>query len=268
MTAVVARRCLGGAIALLIATTPRVAAPCDCAVPGLAFVAPADGASEVPLNARVWSGGVDARLLDAGGVEVAASITRIDVDGIAIRVLAPLALLQPGATYTIERGSGSTSFVVGATRDDEAPAAPREMTRRTVVFDAHESQTCGGRGEYYVELQLEHEGLFALVDRDATTTLDGRAPSGAVSTAAFDGVAALLGSGACVRSWPEAAPGSSAGVRFATFDVAGNFSGWSDSSEVEIPGGCECTATEPTTSTPGLLVALTLLAALALRRRR
>ena len=49
-----------------------------------------------------------------------------------------------------------------------------------------------------------------------------------------------IGRGVCLFNWPGADEGESTDVRFATVDVAGNFSGWSQTSTatVETVGGC------------------------------
>ena len=78
-----------------------------------------------------------------------------------------------------------------------------------------------------------------------------------------------VGSGPCTGGWPRSGDGAadSAPVRFGAIDLAGNFSGWSDPVNVQLPDGCGCRLGGAAPGASALWMA-PLLGLFALRKRR
>lgn len=254
---------LAGAAAL-----PRAADACSCWWPGEGFVAPAMNAREVPPNARIWVargfGGL--RLVDVTDLEVEVQGREGALEGVdvGVSVFTPDAPLLPGHRYVAYAGEGEiTRFEVGGAPDEVPPPLPVALLEDVTVetpglFGAFRGETsCGPNDWAYATYRVTHEGLFVVVDRDEAAQLAAAEPSGTVTTLAFEEHFAL-GRGACTFNWPEAEGGAKARVRFGTFDLAGNFSGWTDAEPLELPGGCSCTSASAagTAATAWLLVGL------------
>ena len=218
---------------------------CSCAIGFTEFVAPAQGASGVPSNTRIWVG--VANLADA--LDPASGITLLDSDGEAVGVthseitadLDVLAVYTPDAPlavgpYTVLDTAGSviTSFTVGADSDDEAPASPLEIGREA-SSDARgpfPTSSCGYAD--MVTIEVETDGLFVLANVEGADSLDVDAVAGSASQVAFDGTL-RIGKAGCTFSWADAEPSATTTVRLGTFDLAGNFSGWTEPDAVTLP---------------------------------
>ncbi len=238
-----------GFSALLSSAAFLAAAPdaqaCSCLEGFTEFAAPSDGAVDVPTNAKVWIGGAffgsngdpnQLNLVDGAGqpVDVVRSTMRGDMQLLA--VLTPDEELDQGGSYTVLDGGGSvvTTFTVGFSSDVEIPAIPEEVGRQ-----GHSDQraptppgSCGFSD--LVTLQVASEGLFVVANVAEANGLNTDGVQGIASQMAFTDQVEI-GRAVCMFSWPDAEPNAATEVRLGTFDIAGNFSGWTDSAAVQIP---------------------------------
>jgi hypothetical protein len=271
---------LAAATVLLAMPAPAHASSCTTYP---MHVLPDESTPDVPTNARIWyvgqslQGYVDEsgslvtceeppRLLDAAGVEVPTTARSFSF----AYVLVPDAPLAQGDTYTIEHGclfgaisfpdaaSRTTTFTVTATTDDEPPAQPD-----LAIGETQSTEYENGFVGYHMPVEGEFEGIL-VVDVGGEATLDPAALGGEVALASTDTEFEIGHS--CVPIWRDAEPGASTTVSFGAFDLAGNFSGWTEPEPVSVEEeGCQCRAGAsrvPTTAVLGLLVLL------GLRRRR
>jgi len=257
---------------------------CSCAFGFTEFIAPADGAAEVPTNAKVWIGGGhwgmgdgDASslltLVDAAGVPVDVTVTEIQGDMDVLAVLAPAADLDAGSSYTVLDGGGGvlTSFTVGVEGDESAPEIPIE-TNREASSDPRgpmPPSSCGYSD--MVTIDVDSDGLFVVANVEGANALNTDGLSGSASQMTFEN-RLRIGKAGCTFSWPDAEPTASTEVSYGAFDLAGNFSGWTDGETVTLPaagtttGGTSCSAAGPTN--PGAAVMLLALLGLGVVRRR
>lgn len=268
-------------VSVAVAVVPRPADACSCAPNPTTLVAPAPDSAEVPVNARVWIiaspnyFSSDAEpvstdswaLQEAGGEQVAATTFLIPItEGRALIVLRPAADLKAGMSYEVV-GSNAVlgTFRTGSHADTEAPRVPA-----AAVTSAHsEPPMTAGRSScgdsYFLGFTVTHDGAVALANYGNDEGFNAETLTGSVDHAT-PGDRMNFGRMACSTTWVDARPGATLTVRFASFDVAGNFSGWSTPQVETIPWAtlsCSTTSSEPT------LLAVTLLASLfALRRRR
>lgn len=284
MAFVALRTLIPVAITAAILSLPAAAEASSCtAYPGR--VLPNAATPDVPTNTLVWYAGqslqhalaedgslVDCdvlpRLVDDAGQEVATTSRSFSF----AYVLVPDAPLTLGRSYTIEHGclfdvlafnggidAETTTFTVTAEADETAPEHPDIAVGDTV---AHEYDN--GFTGYWMEVEGEHEGVL-LVDIGGQATLDPEALSGEVSLASTD-TDFVIGH-ACVSTWPDAQPGDSTELSFASFDLAGNFSGWTEPEPVTVTDtgrGCTVGAGRP----PAMALGLLLLGLVGRRRRR
>lgn len=251
-----------------------------------AHVLPHEATPDVPTNTRIWYAGqamdgvvdesgalVDCdeppRLVDASGVEVPTTARAFSF----AYVLVPDALLVQGESYTIEHGclfdkvayaggleAETTSFTVTAEADAEAPAPPD-----IAVGETQSTKFENGFVGYSMPVEGEFEGIL-LVDIGRAADLDPTALAGEVSLASTD--AEFVIGHACVSTWLDAKPGSSTTVSFASFDLAGNFSGWTEPEPVTVDDeGCQCRA-GGSGRTSTMALAMSLLGLLGLRGRQ
>lgn len=263
---------------------------CSCFDPAssLDLVLPADGAANVPRNTRVFLGGKQVLVDEAGAFRDPPPLALVDADGhevpsraseivgvASVFVLHPEELLEEGRSYTVVVGDRPLArFTVGDVVDQGAPTPPRvvgvESESELEFLPLGVSDSCGPSAG--ARFGLEGVDVLALAALDEAAALDDDAMAGEVSVVAT-GPVVSVGRFACEQSWPEARPLASANVRFATYDLAGNFSGWSDARGVILPPpGCRCSAAHAArASTPLAGVALVLVVTsrlLAARRRR
>ena len=91
----------------------------------------------------------------------------------------------------------------------------------------------------YAELDIEHEFLLVL-DRDHTSELDVSALEGTVTDAFTRTDFPYLGYAPCDQTnWPEADGGAATTIRMGAFDMAGNFSGFSEEEIIDLGCGCD-----------------------------
>lgn len=243
--------------AVLVAPSAARAASCT-AYP--LEVLPNETTTEVPSNTKVWLFGqtlewayqTDAlancdvlpRLLDAEGNEVASTPRVLS----SAYVLVPDTLLEVGETYTTELGclgihaAESFEFTVTADEDLVVPEQP----------DIELGETNRYAYEGFVSYSVDVEGTFEhmlLLDVGLTSTLDPEALTGNVSLMA--GHTNFVVGHSCGTTWADAGPGASTEVAFSSFDLAGNFSGWTEPDLVEIEDEEEsqgCTVGSPTSA--------------------
>jgi MYXO-CTERM domain-containing protein len=262
-----------------LALIPRVAEACSCIDPmqSTSLVAPADGATDVPVNARIWVGSGQmppltdeqtgqpkepaVQLLDDQDQFVVGTQSIIQSTDGLVYVFTPAQPLGAGRTYRARaNGAGIAAFTTGSGTDTEAPAVPSVVSEDSDAAPNREGPACGP--SYWVRYELKTDGILTVADRDGTSTLNPEALSGTV-TSLEQGTAFQLGRNACVDNWPGVKSGDTGQVRFGTFDLAGNFSGFSQPREATIPYGCGCSAG----AAPGSALVLGL-AMLARRRKR
>jgi hypothetical protein len=250
-----------------------------------AHVLPHEATPDVPTNTRIWYAGqaMDGVVDESGALVDCDEPPRlVDASGVAVPtiarafsfayVLVPDAPLVQGESYTIEHGclydklayaggieAETTSFTVTAEADAEAPEPP------DIAVGATESTEFeNGFVGYSMPVEGEFEGIL-LVDIGARADLDPAALTGEVSLASTD-TEFVIGH-ACVSTWLDAKPGNSTTLSFASFDLAGNFSGWTEPEPVTVTNdGCQCS----TGASPGpaaMWTSLLLLGLLGLRGR-
>lgn len=274
---------------VLLTAAPRVAQACSCSQ--LVGIYPAPDAV-APTNTKIWilNGDyifeywdeycVGAPLPTLVGPDGEVPYTRQAFQDTA--VLTPMAPLEANASYTFQlecpdlAPNLNTTFTVGEGPDTDAPAPV--VATRGEEFHHDDLGSCGA--DHYVEYAVEHDGLFTIIDvhADGVVDFDAAPPEPLAMGSTIDYVddeteSVSVGNQTCRTSWPEANYGESADVRFATVDLAGNFSGWSATERVELEplddpnaGGCAVTRGEDRGAP--LWVGLALLALLGLRRRR
>lgn len=272
---------LPGLAIIVAGALPRQAWACSCAFDDTQMLAPADGETDVPTNARVWIGAglywgergdseYRLQLLDEDGTPVDVVITELAGYIDMIAVLTPAAPLSPGMVYEIEVDGEETlgTFEVGSDSDSDAPAVPAELDRESSSSARHPNMMSSCGPTDVVSLTLEDTGLVYVANIEGVDGMDTDGLTGEASELS-PSPELYIGSAGCTWSWPDAEPHASTTVRWGAFDIAGNFSGWSDPATVSIPAaGCTCTLDGATPSAAGVTAALLALVGLGLRRRR
>lgn len=205
---------------------------------------PRDGEREVPLNTLIWGGWPGAQVSLRGPEGVVASERRlVPAAGYAERnsgipVLIPLEPLQPNTVYTVEESSGpslSRQFTTGESIDDEPPAplaligstaAPGQLVLDFAVDDV----LAGELGATSAPFASLEDVLLPANFGDGYRALEADAP---VFRWLTPEPSLHLISGAYCSNWPRS--GYAVQARFGTFDLAGNFSGWTDVPDLEVP---------------------------------
>jgi hypothetical protein len=265
---VVRRHLLAALVAAAAFLGVRTARACSCGA-SVDVRAPQPGASEVPTNTSIWLGfshnfelqlealGQEFVLFSPEGESLQLSSTRIIVDAGFLLVITPNAPLEANARHELWLCDAMTcrdevtNFVTGDGPDLEVPELPIELDRE---HDGHGPGPCGRAR--WVTFEVEHEGIL-LVDVSGAASLDAEARTGR-TTLATSSPRFTLGEGLCLLGWPG---GKSNDIRLGAFDLAGNFSGWSEPTSVSL-SGCGC----HTSGRKGSLLAL--IGLLALYRRR
>ncbi len=264
---------LGVAMAL---GASRSAHAASCALPS-ATVLPDEQSTDVPTNTRIWwvsdaplFAGLEQcdtppRLLDANGTEIPSTLSVLR----HMAVLTPSQRLEP-MEYTVEHGcleepghlyEPQSVFTVldGATEDLEAPETPD--------MGVGEPDVARSEGGDIVALQIEGEFEdILLLDIGGTATLDPDALTGEVTTTSLRDDF-WLSSADCAVPRSELQAGTSTTFAFASFDLAGNFSGWTEPEPLTIAQseGCQCSAAG---DRPSFGWAALFLLGLVARRRR
>ena len=228
---------------------------------------PAHG-QKAPRNTRIWIQTYpgeptdDYRLRDAEGTRYSFIVTRIPVATWSVDVLTPDQPLPFPGTYAIER-CGDPAWIVctPVTRfevideiDEQAPELPEIEASRSEA-------TRGDWGSSRLAIITLQGDAFTLADADGEG-LDSPLDEGARLASLSLLPELYLGTGVCM---PRSFEGNHADVRFGTFDLAGNFSGYTEPQRVDIPelDGCALGA-----GSNGGWAVLLALALLGRRRRR
>jgi len=240
---------LGAATLFSIVTGAQDAHACSCLGPGLMTPLPADGAVDVPTNTRLWFNSFGAsqavaelRRTEGEGVPVPVVCSRIQLGASTqqqIAVCAPSEPLLPNTAYSFTADQREVSFTTGNAADDTAPHVPVETDRSiaSVAPTPLTASTCGDGEAHYVSLGMDaKDGHLLLVDADESTTLDAANITGSVTVleAAVPETRVFVGEGACTSNRPTRA-GDVIKLRAASFDLAGNFSGWTKLEDAAIP---------------------------------
>ncbi len=267
------------ATVLLSLTAPVHA--CDCAGPPVQ-VRPAPSDSSVPANTKIWIGhpGIDKiaacsspTLKDGNDATVATTLSMLyepDKKWANVLVLTPQQPLMKGVSYKlvdcdVYGQGGHTTFTVSSGPDEQAPAIPG-VTAGEITEGSMGS--CGD--EFYSTMNVQHDGALLVLDVAGQSALESAVPSGTVNDVfATNGEKIVVGNVICGRhNWDFDEDGDATGVRFGSFDLAGNFSGWSAAQTIETGCGCRL-AGAPSGGIGGRLAALFgIVAMLLLHRRR
>lgn len=263
-------------LAASLSLIPQRSEACSCIENGELFAAPVTDQPGVPTNTKIWTGGqfgFPVEILDAERNPVAVTTTKIQgVDG-TITAHTPIEPLVIGQRYIIRvNGLELSSFTVSVEADAVKPALPVESGREAHSeggsFNPFGGSSCGNDGSHWVNLTLQHNEAFTVVDTDGSAAIDEVGPSGKVTTVGFEKTI-FLGVNACLHNWAGAEDGDDAQVRYGTFDLAGNFSGWSAPTLLESPNSCTCVASRDTAfDRSGILVFGTGALLLIITRRR
>lgn len=234
------------AAALLI---PQRSEACSCFSNGEMFVAPSTAQKGVPTNTKIWTGslfGSPAEIIDQSGQLVPVTTTKIEgVDG-TLTVYTPVQPLVLGQGYFVRaNGLELSTFAVEVEADSTKPAPPVESGRESHSeggsFTLFGGSSCGNDGSHYVNITLQHNEVLTVIDAGGGAVIDEAGPSGTVTTVGFEKMI-FLGSSACIHNWAGAEDGDDSNVRYGSFDLAGNFSGWSEPTLLESPNSCACVA--------------------------
>jgi MYXO-CTERM domain-containing protein len=272
---------------LFLMTSPAVARACSCLPSGLGMsVMPAEG-MYAPRNTRIWvahgprltpSSGLEVVLLDGGGQVVPTNRSEIasgSAEWLGIVVLTPRAPLPANSAFVIQlhdvTGTMTTTrFFTSDTLDVDRPAVPQVLDADVDPGDS------GGRvvscaSEGWLGLRMSADAW--IIKRDPASasyvSFDPEHLSGVLEdfAAHIDGDAMLAYGGSC-----NAAPwhGFPAEMQFATLDLAGNFSGWSDTQRFapKANAAAACSIAGPGSEPPYRVPAVWFLAAAALLVRR
>ena len=238
-----ARAAVTACVALAMISLAPDARALSCAGPE-ELRAPRDGATDVPLDTLIWGGfpssGVSLRGPD--GI-VAVEHRHIPMAGLGSRgtgmpVLIPLEPLLPNTTYTVEEESGanrSRQFTTGSAIDDAPPtppalarseSAPGQLTLDFIVDDI----LAGELDPASAPFASIQDVLLPTNFGDGYHALDADIP---VFRWLTQEATLKLSFGGPCSNWPLA--GDPFSARFGAFDLAGNFSGWAEIPDQEVP---------------------------------
>lgn len=198
----------------------------DCAPVFLEqVVLPADGATNVPLNAHVWiagqsdgsqSGAITVTVVGGFAVQGTERELVPSFSSSGVRQFVPSKPLAPNTSYVVRTGGMDvTRFTTGTSTLEKPTAAPQ-----TTVTDRHVPQShCDGASG---TVALNPPGALNLVViAGQEPAFDGDRAEGTVMLMSMS-PSITLSSGLC-GVW-----NGKDKVRFGTLDVAGGFSGWSE----------------------------------------
>ena len=227
---------------------------CSCGLPGAQGVfAPRDGAAVAP-NARVWISTLspeELQIVDATGEVVDTTSSELMIVGwiAPLTVLTPVAVLKAGETYLIMEGSTELShFFVHSETDTEPPEAPTLISLEREA-DRAEGSSCGSVRSLGFRFESRDMVVVRFGEAIALDEFELDPPSGELDDFDTDrhgqGAFFLYG-GPCSR-WPSETDRLE--MQIAALDVAGNFSGWSETQVFERPqfdDGFGCSMFGPT----------------------
>ena len=239
---------------------------CECAMSSVG-VLPAEG-SAAPTNTRIWTGASSdmVQITDSAGV-VPATRTVVTYGRGSVTVWTPSRELAANSTVEVLMDGLRFSFTTTNGPDLEAPAPPEVEHITTVAIPG--LPTCFPIGERQTTAQVEvqGEGAVLLADVNGASSLNEGTIEGAVTDLVTKGpfvLADLCG------TWPG---GETARVRVSAFDLAGNFSSWSQERRVVMPpvgrfDACRCSIPGGGSGRSSLLWTVVAVLAVVWRRRQ
>ena len=236
------------------ASLPASALACSCMeIGGTWTTAPEDGQVDVPLNALIWVGAGITRglyedeeqhaieLLDPSGAVMTGGEGRLRGNWDWFDVFTPDLLLEPSSTYSIRvNGEIQATFTTGTESDTEAPEQPVETERRTwsrgpTIVDGG---MCGdGSPSHGFSLSFAENAdtFITILDAEGLADVDVDAIEGDVpALSAWQSVSGGRGFGCGGDNWDGARNGAEATFRVGSFDIAGNFSGWTEDDTIVV----------------------------------
>lgn len=267
------------ATAAAVMLLPDIARPCSRRCRRPSVLMPAADATDIPLNARIWIGEEELsgrsavawglthpRLVDTTtDVEVPLKESVLQSDSGSVLVYTPESKLLPNHTYRLD-GDDQTvlSFTTGTTEDTTPPEPPRVLSEEFISdaadFELFES-SCGSTSTYGARYSLAFTGLVAVIDvrhrADIPTEFGDISVPGLVTPGTNAGEATIFVGTPAWCGGVQVSPGSQTELRFGTYDIAGNFSGFTDPLPVKIPSGCGCASGSEASSV--LLLGMALL---------
>lgn len=238
----------------------------SCGCHGATLVlAPKPGATDVPIDAFIWS--VDAysapyygevtelALVSAAGEQIELEQRELMVGDAGLLIGIPVETLAPDTLYQAFSCSNGvcdrilTEFTTGTSTDEDAPPPPSRGETESYLTSGVGLFSCGRQRA--LALGFDHEGILVADLGDAQ--LDVETLSGSVTAATTD-ERLFVGVGLCEDRWPgdedDPLP-----ARFGVFDVSGNFSGWTEPEPLELPSrGCSTSDETPAHWAWGLLL--------------
>jgi MYXO-CTERM domain-containing protein len=247
---------------------PRAVAACSCGFSNT-LLAPSRGATDVPLNARLWvggghDGGLEFVLFGPEPEPLAARRGVIETTQGPLLVFTPDEIFEPHTHYELwqcavmQCRERLLEFTTGDEVDESPPPVP-ELVGQSSERDDGAGIICPR--SRWVELDVLHEGLLVIdhAERfDVDLSRDGALGEAYLITLDPNHE---LGDKGCSSGWPG---GREAEVRFGAFDIAGNFSGLGPPEVLELGCGCRTDGSPP----PIGVLAFSLLLALQVKRRR
>ena len=226
---------------------------------------PAPAAVDVPTDSLIWSVGrhslsceepLGLALLDEDGEDLAlVEEGRLCADSTSVIAWRPLAGLEPGATYTITPGEPvwpvdedvePQTFTVGEAASLGAPEIPGVVARHVRVEATGLYGPCGG-GYYandHVLYDLDSDAPILLLAGGAErTSAIPETPWASLASFSTGPMPGLLGGlGPRVGLVGSLPPTTRVETAVGAMDLAGNFSGWSETDAVTMPAaGCHAT---------------------------
>jgi len=200
--------------------------------------------------------------------------TRLRGNWDLLDVFTPDFLLEPNATYSIRVNDAiHATFTTGAEADNEPPAVPSITEQSTWSRGPYipDGGMCGnGAASHGISVGWDMGDAFVLVmDANAMADVDTDLIDGTVPSLALHGHTSLgKGFGCGGDNWDGARNGADAAISGGTYDIAGNFSGWSEAETIVVrpdpTEGCSAAGS----SRPSLLaLAIALLGGVLIRRR-
>jgi len=261
------------------ALLPGTALACSCAVPqDTFFQQPDSGATGVPLNTLVWVGTSETRgepieLVGPDGVALPGIEGNLQSAWESIDVFTPDLLLDANTTYQVQvAGQTISSFTTGATTDEVPPERPdvTDLSTWSEPADPFGRTSCGptpaSHGASFT-WDLQGDSVLVLLDREGLADVDTDLIEGSVPGLAPHGSVSIGNGFVCGGdTWDEARLGAQTDFQYGSFDIAGNFSGWSEPETVTVRATASCSSAGDS-SPVGLLAMLALVGLVGVRRR-
>ncbi len=227
---------------LILLLLPSAALACEPACPGAQFIAPADGAVDVPTNTGVWLGlgtlgdEADWRLIgvDAATVPLEREVEIAGPNGQVV-LLRPKAELLPLRRYKLVRkGTVLSTFRTGHGPDQREPAKPTvkalELEIRSSEPDSALCQTWGGQ-----PFTVNGDGLLVLAFRDHWLREAQRGEVHLDRAVDVNNESRLfIGDDLCHASW-SAVPGQHTRAGFAAVSITGVVGEVTEGRQISMP---------------------------------